>query len=64
MIRVFVVAVLGNGNKVPVAMAQDEEDARRAIEMADEIFELKDVVDYEIEIEDLGKRGNFPQLMP
>ncbi len=53
MIRVFVVAVLKDGSRIPVAMAQDEEDARRAIEMADEMFELKDVVDYEIEIDDL-----------
>ena len=59
MIRVFVVAVLRNGNKIPVAMAQDEEDAGRAIEMADEMFELKDVVDYEIEIEDLVNVATF-----
>ena len=53
MIRVFVIAVLKDGTRIPVAMAQDEEDAKRAIGMADEMFELKDVVDYEIEVEDL-----------
>ena len=36
---------------MPVAMAQDEEDARRVIEMADEMFELENVVGYEIEID-------------
>lgn len=33
-------------------MAQDEEDARMVIEMADEMFELEDAVGYEIEIDD------------
>ncbi len=59
MIKFFVVAVLKNGSKIPVAMARDEEDARRAIQMADEMFELKDVVDYEIEIEDLANVATF-----
>ena len=59
MIRVFVVAVLKDGTSIPVAMAQDEEDARRAIAMANEMFELKDVVDYEIEVEDLVNVATF-----
>ncbi len=59
MIRVFVVAVSKDGTRIPVAMAQDEEDARRAIEMADEMFELKDVVDYEIEVADLVNVATF-----
>ncbi len=59
MIRVFVIAVLKDGTRIPVAMAQDEEDAKRAIGMADEMFELKDVVDYEIEVEDLVNVATF-----
>ena len=53
MIRVIVVAEFMDGRKIPVAMAQDEEDARKAIEMANEIFGMKDIVNYEIEIDDL-----------
>ena len=53
MIRVFVVAVLKDGTSIPVAMAQDEEDARKAIEMANEIFGMKNIVNYQIEIDDL-----------
>ncbi len=53
MIRVIVVAEFKDGRKVPVAIAQDEEDARKAIEMANEIFGMKDIVNYEIEIDDL-----------
>ncbi|MBR0420142.1 MAG: hypothetical protein IJI66_13360 [Erysipelotrichaceae bacterium] len=52
MIRVIVVAELNDGRKVPVAIAQDEEDARKAIEMANEIFGMKGIVNYEIEIDD------------
>ncbi len=52
MIRVIVVAEFMDGRKIPVAMAQDEEDARKAIEMANEIFGMKDIVNYEIEIDD------------
>ena len=59
MIRVFVIAVLKDGTRIPIAMAHDEEDARRAIGMADELFELKDAVDYEIEIDDLVNVATF-----
>ena len=53
MIRVIVVAEFMDGRKIPVAMAQDEADARKAIEMANEIFGMKNIVNYEIEIDDL-----------
>ena len=59
MIRVIVVAEFMDGRKIPVAMAQDEEDARKAIEMANEIFGMKDIVNYEIEIDDLENVATF-----